>query len=115
MRYPASFPSSITCRSSAKLKWSRKEKLSSGRRRCRTAAPHGAVLVDGVAGRVRRVRGLPGTGAPEPADEAYAHQFQAPPIADHEELLRDKSESGRQGSQAARAKDRLIEKGAAGT
>lgn len=99
----------------AKLKWGRKEKLSSGHRRCRTAASHGAVLVDGVAGRVRRVRGLPGTGAPEPANEAYAHQFQAPSTANHEELLRDKSESGRQGSQAARAEDRLVEKGATGT
>lgn len=97
------------------IEMKRKERLSSGRRRCRTAASHGAVLVDGVAGCVRRVRGLPGTGAPEPADETYAHQFQAPPVANHEELLRDKSESGRQGSQATRAEDRPVEKGATGT
>lgn len=99
----------------AKLKGERKRILSSGHRRCRAAASHGAVLVDGVAGRVRRVRGLPGTGAPEPADEAYAHQFQAPSVANHEELFLDKSESGRQGPQATRAEDRSIEKGAAGT
>lgn len=87
MRYLASF-SSFVARRSRNWKRERKEKLSSGRR-CRTAASHGAVLVDGVAGRVRRVRGLPGAGASEPADKAYAHQFQASSIANHEELLRD--------------------------
>jgi len=97
-----------------KLKREKKEKLSSRRRRCRTAASHGAVLVDGVAGCVRRVCGFPGTGAPEPANETYAHQFQAPSIANNEKLLRDKSESGCQGPQATRAEDWPIEKGAAG-
>lgn len=113
MRYPASF-SSLVARRSRNRKRERKEELSSGHR-CRTAASHGAVLVDGVAGRVRCVRGLPGAGAPESADEAYAHQFQASSVANHEELLRDKSESGRQGPQAARAEDRSVEKGVAGT
>jgi len=97
------------------LKRKRKEKLSSGRRHCRTAASHGAVLIDGVAGCVRRIRGFPGTGAPESTNEAYAYQFQASPIANHEELLRDKSESGRQGPKATRAEDWPVEKGATGT
>jgi len=89
------------------------KRLSSRHRHCRTeSASHGAVLVDGVAG-VRRVRGLAGTGAPEPADEANAHQLQASPAAHHEELLLDKSEPGRQGPEAARAENRPIEKSAA--
>lgn len=90
------------------------KRLSSRHCRCRTkSASYGTVLIDGITG-IWCVRGLSGTGASEPADEANAHQLQASSVAYHEKLFLDKSKSGRQRPQATRAENRPIEKGAAG-
>lgn len=72
-------------------------------------------------------RGIPGRGVwtgdawhggrqwqPPSTHQAYAHQLQAPPTADHEVLLRHQPQPRRQGPQAALTEDWTAQKGATG-
>ncbi|XP_046736710.1 uncharacterized protein LOC124405664 isoform X2 [Diprion similis] len=75
----------------------------------RIASPQRALLVDGVADRLRRLGWIPGFRPPESADETHADKLQTPSAQNDEELLCHQPEPGRKGPQTTGSEDGLVE------